>query len=132
MGSVSPMLADIQARTGQLPEVLLADANHAAHACIEHAASAGVELLVAVPKREQKAKAQVSPAVIAWRARMQTEDAKRIYRSRAALCELSNAHLKHHRGAALLPVRGLAKVTCVVLLAALAGNILAHTAALLA
>ena len=43
-----------------------------------------------------------------------------------ALCELANAHLKSHHGTALVLVRGLEKVTCVALLAALANNILAH------
>ena len=62
---------------------------------------------------------------------MQTDEAKRAYRSRAALCELSNAHLKHHHGVAQLLVRGVAKVTCVVLLAAIANNMLAHAASLL-
>ena len=45
------MLAEIERRTGQLPKTLLADANHAAHDCIRAAAEAGVEVLVAVPKR---------------------------------------------------------------------------------
>jgi hypothetical protein len=63
---------------------------------------------------------------------MQTDAAKRTYRARAALCELSNAHLKCHHGTAQVLVRGIAKVTCVALLAALTSNLLAHAAALLA
>lgn len=31
-GSITPMLAEIEARTAQLPTMLLADANHAKHA----------------------------------------------------------------------------------------------------
>ena len=73
MGSVTPMLADIKARTAQLPTKLLADANHAKHACITVATRRGVEVLVAVPKREQNACTQgVVPEIAAWRDRMKT------------------------------------------------------------
>jgi hypothetical protein len=34
MGSITPMLAEIESRTARLPRMLLADANHAKHACI--------------------------------------------------------------------------------------------------
>lgn len=132
MGSVTPMLEDIKARTGRLPRQLLADANHAKHSCIEGAARFGVETLIAVPKREQCATKPVSAAVDAWRERMNTDEAKRAYRARAGLCELSNAHLKEHHGTASVLVRGLAKVTCVALLGAVAANIVAHAASWLA
>ena len=131
MGSVTPMLADIERRTAHLPTTLLADANHAAHACITHATRRGVEVLIAVPKREQNASAHAMPEIAAWRERMKTEDAKRAYRSRAGLCELVNAHLKSHHGTAHVLVRGLEKVTCVALLGALANNLLAHATSLL-
>jgi len=132
MGSVTPMLEDIKARTGQLPSQLLADANHAKHSCIEAATRAGVEVLIAIPKREQCATTPVRPEVEAWRERMKTDEAKRAYRARAGLCELSNAHLKEHHGTASVLVRGLAKVTCVALFGAVAANILAHASAWLA
>jgi hypothetical protein len=74
----------------------------------------------------------VSPEVEAWRERMKTEEAKCAYRARAGLCELSNAHLKDHHGTASVLVRGLAKVTCVALLGAVAANVLTHASAWLA
>src|SRR5262245_36321958 len=43
MGSVTPLLDPIEQRTGALPKVLLADANHAKHDCIRNAAQRGVE-----------------------------------------------------------------------------------------
>lgn len=132
MGSVTPMLEDIKARTGQLPRQLLADANHAKHSCIEAATRAGVEALIAIPKREQCATTPVSPEIEAWRERMKTDEAKRAYRARAGLCELSNAHLKDHHGTASVLVRGLTKVTCVALFGAVAANILNHATAWLA
>ena len=63
---------------------------------------------------------------------MQTAEAKRTFRARASLCELSNATVKPHHGVAQVLVRGIAKVTCVALFAALAANILQHAAKLLA
>ena len=133
MGSVAPMLAEIERRTGQLPKTLLADANHAAHDCIRAAAEAGVEALIAVPKRSQRAggQADLDPAVVAWRERMTTDEAKAVYRARASLCELINAHLRSHHGVEQFLVRGLAKVTCVALLAAITSNVLQHAATLL-
>jgi transposase len=133
MGSVTPMLAQIESRTGQLPKVLLADANHAKHECLRTCDARGVEALISVPKRSQKAgpNADKDAPIAAWRARMQTEEAKRTFRARASLCELPNAHLKHQHGVAQVLLRGLGKVTCVALLAGLAANLLQHVAQLI-
>jgi transposase len=130
MGSVTPMLDQIHQRTGALPKVLLADANHAKHECIRRCADLGVQALISVPARSAKAgpNADTTPAVCAWRKRMETDDAKHLFRARASLCELSNAHLKHHHGVAQVLVRGLARVTCVAFLAALAAHLVSHAA----
>lgn len=133
MGSITPMLAELQRRTGQLPNAVLADANHASHACIRAATGQGVTALVAVPERSQKAgaKADDEPAVVAWRTRMETDEAKQLYRARASLCELTNAHLRSHYGLDRFLVRGIQKVTCVALFAAIASNLLQHASTLL-
>ena len=126
VGSITPMLNDIKARTAQLPRQLLADAGHSKHACVDTATRAGVEIIMAIPKHEQRTTDPASPEVEAWRVRMKTDEGKRAYRERAGLCELSNAHFKCHHGTDSFLVRGLAKVTCVTLLGAIAANILAH------
>ncbi len=134
MRSVSPMLDDIERRTGRLPAVLLADANHAAHEDVIDATNRGVKPLIAVPETSKNPGSRHvnhDPAVDAWRAHMQTDEAKQTYRARASLCELPNAHFKSRLGLGHLLVRGLTKVTCVVLLTALASNLLAHVGALL-
>lgn len=133
MGAITPMLAEIQRRTDQLPKTLLADANHAAHGCIRAATADGVTVLVAVPERSQRpgANADDDPAIVAWRERMETDEAKQLYRARAGLCELSNAHLRSHHGVDQVLVRGVAKVTCVALLGAIASNLLQHASTLL-
>ncbi len=132
MGSVTSMIDQIAARTGALPETLLADANHAKHQCIDNAAAKQVELIVAVPDNAGDAGRQASQAVLDWRARMETDEAKRLYRARASLVELANAHVKEQLGLEQLLVRGLAKVTCVALLTSLAFNIVQNAARLLA
>jgi transposase len=133
MGSVTPMLQQIEKRTGQLPKVLLADANHANHDCIRTCDALGVEALIPVPARSQTPgpHANRDAAIGAWRARMQTDNARCTFRARASLCELPNAHLKHHHGVAQVLLRGLGKVTCIALLAGLSANLLQHAAKLL-
>jgi len=137
-GAVTPMLDDIERRLGVLPKVLLADANHGSHDGIRDATARGVEVLIPVPVRSQSKKdptrdqAADDDAIVAWRKRMETDEAKRRYRARAGLCELSNAHLSHHHGLDQFVIRGLAKATSVVLLGAIASNLLQHAAALLA
>lgn len=134
MSAVTPMLDDIEQRVNALPKVLLADANHGSHDGIRDAAARGVELLVAIPEYSRNptsAHAATDEAIVAWRARMETEEAQKLYRARASLCELMNAHLRHHHGVDQFLVRGLKKVTCVVLLGAIASNLLQHAASLL-
>lgn len=135
MSAITPMLDDIERRVDALPKVLLADANHGAHDGIRDAAARGVELLVAVPEFSRNPTsdhAATDEAIVAWRARMETEEAKKLYRARASLCELMNAHLRTHHGVDQFLVRGLAKITSVVLLGAIASNVLQHAATLLA
>lgn len=133
-GSVEPMLDDIGRRTGALPKVLLADANHADTGSITAARERGVRPLISLPKRSARngPNADKSEAMEAWRADMETPEAKRLMRARASLCELSNGHAKTRFAMASLSVRSIDKVTCVALLTALTANLLAHATALLA
>lgn len=133
MNAIPPMLDEIERRTGELPKVLLADANHTGHASIRDAAERGVEFLAPVPERSQQPgdRAATDEAITAWRERMETDEARRLYRARASLCELMNAHVRSRRGIDQFLVRGLQKVTSVVLLGAIACNLLQHAATLL-
>jgi hypothetical protein len=134
MGSMAPMLDDIERRMHALPEQLLADAGHASHEDIRAVASRGVEVLVAVPEHSKKPgpKGDNDPTIVAWRERMATVEAQRLYRARAGLCELTNAHARTRHGLDHFLVRGLPKVTCVVLMTAIASNLLQHAASFLA
>jgi hypothetical protein len=64
-----------------------------------------------------------SPAVIAWRQRMASDEAAEIYKQRAATAECVNAQARN-RGLLRMPVRGLAKMKSVVGLFVLAHNLL--------
>jgi len=131
MNSLTPMLDDIERRTGRLPPQLLADANHTGHDDIRAVAARGVELLVPVPQRTRNSRKAHDKVISDWLARMQTPEAKRTMRARASLCELANAHFKDRFGLGRILVRGAPKVTCVALLGALTFNLLQHAARML-
>jgi hypothetical protein len=61
-------------------------------------------------------------AVQAWRTRMATDEAKAIYKTRAATAERINADARTHRALTHIPVRGLPKIHTWVLWIALAHN----------
>ena len=63
-----------------------------------------------------------TPKVAAWRERMGTEAAKKTYRLRGATSECVNAHLRNRR-LRQMPVRGVRRAHCVLLLHALAHNL---------
>ena len=123
MGAIEKMIPRVETATGSVPNRVLADGNHLRHACIDDADSRGV-VVYAPPNTRARAREHDSAAVRAWRERMTTDEATRIYRGRAALAELPNAFVKSHCGLD----RGLAKVTCVALLAALTFNIAQNAA----
>jgi transposase len=130
LGQITPMLANIQKRTGYPPRDLLVDGGYAKKAGIEEAARQGVTVYAPVQKPKQEdvdphqPKQDDSPSVAEWRRRMGTEEAKEIYKGRAATAETTNADLKTHRGLDRLTVRGIPKVECVILWAALTYNVL--------
>jgi transposase len=135
MGSLTPMTEQIVVRTGEFPKVLLADGGHENHDDIAATRKMGVDVLVppsdkAKPIEQMRAEG-VDPEVIAWRERMESAEAKELYRARAGLCELANARQKSHQGVTQFLVRGIPKVTCVVLLGAISSNILQHAKHLL-
>ena len=124
-----PMLAQISARTGRAPASTLVDGGFVTRDAITAAAARGVTIYAPVPKpkgdRDRAAPCPGdSPAVAAWRARMATDEAKAVYRARAATAEWVNADTRTHRTLGPLLVRGLAKVHTWVLWIALAHNMM--------
>lgn len=129
-GDLSPMLEQIKKRTGITPDEYLADGGYVELDDIAALAAKGVTPFIPLNRKKNKAVDQHlprpgdPPAVAEWRARMATEDAKRIYKDRAATAESINADLKCFRGLDRFLVRTLPKVTCVAFWSAIAYNAL--------
>ena len=88
---VTPMLDEIARRTGKTPDEYLVDGGFVTLDNIETISGRGSTAYAPVPKRKNNAvdphvpKRDDTPAVAAWRVRMGTEDAKRIYVQRGVL-----------------------------------------------
>ena len=130
-GQSTPMLEQIEQRTGVRPAEMLVDGGYAQHEAIDQAAAQAVTLYAPVPKPRKGATREPhlprdgdSEAVAAWRQRMGTDEAKAIYKQRAATAETVNADAKEHRGLDRLAVRGLGKVLGSASLFALTYNLL--------
>jgi transposase len=124
-----PMLDQLLERTGRAPTQALVDGGYVTHEGITAAAAQGVTVYAPVPKpKTDRASTAAcrgdSPAVAAWRARMATDEAKAIYKARAATAEWVNADTRTHRTLGPLLVRGLGKVHSWVLWIALAHNMM--------
>jgi Transposase DDE domain len=129
-GQMPPMVGQIQRRYGQAPGEYEVDGGFAKHEDIEtvSAPQVGCTVYAPVPKPKDPQVDRHAPhpgdsaAVAEWRRRMGTEEAKTIYKDRAATAECVNA-LARRRGLVQLVVRGLAKVRVVALWIALAHNV---------
>jgi transposase len=138
MAQLAPMVAQVQQRLGQAPGQWLVDGGFPAHVQID-AVAGKTELYAPVPRAkppkgrdgdeppapgsEFEPKPGDSEAVAQWRERMGSDAAREIYKDRAATAECVNAQARN-RGLLRMPVRGLAKVRCVVRLYALAHNLM--------
>jgi transposase len=136
-GLAVPMVDNIASRYGTAPEKLLVDTHYATcediAALAEHAAGP-VKVFAPIPiEREDisarglanrtRKRAREPESVKEWRSRMKTEAGQQVYGLRK-LIERLNAHVKNH-GFGFLYVRGLIKAKTVLLLHALANNLMA-------
>lgn len=127
-GQMVPMVEQVTERCGRVPAAWLVDGGYVGHEQIEKASEATV-VYGPVPEPKDKTvdphqpKANDSEAVAAWRERMGTDEAKEIYKKRAATAECVNAQSRN-RGLQQFRVRGLDKVKCVMLMFALAHNLM--------
>jgi len=140
MAQLAPMVEQVQRRLGQSPDQWLVDGGFPAHDQID-AVAHKTEVYAPVPEPKTKKdkqgnavrqdtvsdkhqpKPDDSEAVASWRVRMGSEEAKELYKQRAATAECVNAQARN-RGLLRMPVRGLAKVRCVVGLFVLAHNLM--------
>jgi transposase len=124
-GRLIPMCKEIQKNTGILPKVLMADADHVTYEEIREA-HGKVELLLPIPERAGGEHGASDEAIKEWKARMETDKAIQQYRSRKAIAERANSNLLIRFGLEPLPVRGVVKVNCVVLMGAIVNNVIEH------
>jgi len=151
MAQLAPMVDQVEQRVGKVPRQWLVDGGFPAHE--QSDAVAGKTVLYAPGPKNKPAKAKGqsqdppegpageveqkappagsefepkpgdSEAVAQWRGRMNTDAARELYKDRAATAECVNAQARN-RGLLRMPVRGLAKVKCVVRLYVLAHNLM--------
>lgn len=129
-GQLAPMVEQVHERFGQRPKEALVDGGFASHADIEavSAPDKGCVVYAPVPEPKDPKRDRYTPldgdgpAVAAWRVRMGTEQAKAIYKDRAASAECVNA-LARQRGLRQLTVRGRLKAKAIALWYAIAHNL---------
>ena len=129
-GQAAPMEEQVEERTGRRPHSYLMDGGFATREDITILEHRGVRVYapVRLPRNRPEEERYLprygdGEEVVRWRRRMATQEAKTIYRSRCAIAEWANAQARMH-GVSQFNVRGLAKVTSVMLLVAVAHNFL--------
>jgi len=130
-GQLAPMVQQHEERYEQTPDEMLVDGGFVKKADIDAVSPPQGGTTVYAPVMESKdaqrdphtPRDDDSPAVAQWRQRMATDEAKTIYRERAATAECVNA-LARNRGLQRFLVRGLRKAKGVVLLYALVHNLM--------
>jgi len=121
-GEALPMVDQVVQRTGRQSEKYLMDGGFVDLKDIQTLEQRGIEVYAPPKETERPAESRYS-WVKGWRERMSTEAAKEVYKQRASTAEWSNAQVCQH-GVSQFRVRGVAKVTAVMLLVVLAHNLL--------
>ena len=133
-GLVAPMETQVAERTGRHPDEYLMDGGLATRDDITTLASHDVTVYAPVePPRTQTSgrtaydpRPDDTPAVADWRQRMGTEEGQAVYRQRGGIAEWTNAQLRFRHGLHQFTVRGVDRVTSVVLLLAVTHNLLRY------
>ena len=129
MGKMAPMSDALAEQYDERPSEHLADGGFAKLDDIETLARHGVEAFVPAakprdPNRDRHAPCPGdTPAVAAWRQRMGRDDAKEMYKERAATVECANAQARN-RGLTKFVVRGVEKAKAIALWFALVHNMM--------
>lgn len=132
---LEPMVEQHEERYARQPDEVLVDGGFVKKEAIDAVTRDGVTVYAPVPTSKKDPRDPHQPreddsaAVAAWRRRMATPEGQEIYKERASTAECVNAAARN-RGLRQFLVRGLGKVRGVVLLFALAHNLM-RTLALL-
>ena len=129
-GQALPMEEQVKKRMGQHPGAYLMDGGFATREDITALEERDITVYspVRLPRNKPEEERYQprygdSPQVVRWRRRMATEEAKAVYRQRGSTAEWANAQVSQH-GVSRFTVRGVAKVTSVMLLVAVGHNLL--------
>ena len=122
-----PLAEQIEADYNVLPEEWLADGGCTSVENIDKMSKRGCKVIAPVRQRTNPDRKPSDPrpgdseAILEWRARMETEEAKASYKRRGATSECINAHLRN-QGLLRFLVRGAKKALAVTLMHAIASN----------
>lgn len=127
-GKMAPMVEQHKERYQKAPDEMLVDGGFVKKEDIEQVSDTTT---VYAPVQKSKdpnrdphtPRADDAPAVAAWRQRMATDEAKKIYKERASTAECVNG-IARNRGLQQFRVRGLPKVKTVLLWYVLAHNLI--------
>lgn len=128
VGQLEPMIAKIKQDYDRVPQAVLVDGGYVHLDAIERLETDGITVIAPVPTPKNPKRDRYQPlprdppGVAAWRARMGTEEAKKLYIQRGATAECVNA-LARQRGLHQFPVRGQTKAYAIALWLALAHNL---------
>lgn len=124
-GQITPMMKQVADRFTKVPDEWLVDPGYRKMDDIEKAVKLSKETKIYVPEVKSNRKKNLTESDVAkeLRERMETQEAKVIYRIRAATAECVNA-IARNRGLQQFLVRSLKKVKCVALIFALTHNIM--------
>lgn len=126
-----PMVEQLKEKLGKVPGKMLVDGGFASHDAIEQVSTGDEPTTVYAPVPKPKDKTRDphvplpgdSKAISEWRVRMGTDEAKEIYKERAATVECVNG-ISRNRGLQRFLVRGTRKAKGVLLWFALAHNMM--------
>jgi len=130
-GKMPPMVEQHEERYGETPDEMLVDGGFAKKDDITQVSPPAGKTTVYAPVQKSKKddldphspRESDSPEVAEWRTRMATDEAKEIYKERAATAECVNA-IARNRGLQQFRVRGSPKVKAVILWYVLAHNMI--------
>ena len=109
------MLDAVKSNTGQVPEVLLADAGYRSEAVLAQLSGKQVEVIVALGregKKQLEIDARKHPHTAAMAAKLKTQPGQDKYRRRKAIVEPPNAWIKQVLGFRQFSFKGIDKVRC--------------------
>jgi len=122
-----PLAEQIEADYGVCPDQWLADGGCTSVENIEKMSKRGCKVIAPVRQRTNPNRKPSDPrpgdseAILEWRSRMETEQAKETYKRRGATSECVNAHFRN-QGLLRFLVRGAKKALAVALMHAIASN----------